>query len=267
MLESETTDRELMEGELLEEALPSTPALSHGLRLPPNWSFERHLTTNPDNKLTLEQLKLTLPDESFTQSEIVIHPNSLDEQRTRLAGTLFHRTARRITLDGLAHWDSARIERQKTLWRHELEPLNTDNPETELILAKLARAVTQILDHPEGQWLLAPHPEHTCEWPLNYIDPQGQMRTSILDRSFMDDGVRWIIDYKFSEPAANESLSDFLRHQQGAYREQLERYRDLLTNKTASPLVSGADTRPETNTPATIKIALYFPLIPLLHPL
>ena len=227
--------------------------LTHGLRLPPHWSFE--LSRNSSRQA---------PNRPALQSDIILQATPLDEHYSRLAGTLFHRTARQIVLEGLNQWDDARIERQKTLWRSELMPLGTrytasnqdTETTTEAVITKLERAVVQLLNHPEGRWLLEPHPQHACEWALGYIDPRGQIRSAILDRSFIADGVRWIIDYKLAEPAADESLEAFLQHQQHTYSEQLLGYQSLLENHEP-------DANSETGKP--LKTALYFPLIPHLH--
>ncbi|MEH6543647.1 MAG: UvrD-helicase domain-containing protein [Porticoccaceae bacterium] len=237
----------------------SAATLSHGVRLPPHWRFEQSLETGNHSQTSTNELFNTLSKSAtLPQSEISLHPTSTEELRVRLAGTLFHRTARQIVLEGIDRWDSTRIARQKTLWRSEFKPLLADQDETQATIAKLERAVIQLLAHPEGKWLLAPHPEHVCEWPLAYVDDHGQMRTAILDRSFVADDVRWIVDYKLAEPTANESLQDFLQHQKNTYHEQLTAYQRLLENRESNVAEAGM-------TKIAIKIALYFPLIPHLE--
>ena len=60
--------------------------------------------------------------------------------------------------------------------------------------------------------------------------------------------MRWIIDYKTSEPMAGESLADFEARERDAYREQLENYVELISKM-------------EWAVEAPIKAALYFPAI------
>lgn len=226
-----------------------TEALNLGVRLPPHWSISNY----PELKLATAKADAKSTDTlaSTTQNKLVIpQPESLQERALRFAGTLFHRTARQIVVEGIELWDKKRIKRQKNVWRCELESLlqrrATEQTTIENLLDKLERAVTQILNHSEGRWLLQAHQEHVCEWPLAYIDAAGQARTAILDRSFVDQNVRWIIDYKFSEPHVEQTLADFLTTQQSAYYEQLNLYRNLLNNENTS----------------SVKLALYFPLIP-----
>ena len=66
----------------------------------------------------------------------------------------------------------------------------------------------------------------------------------VLDRTFVEDGIRWIIDYKTSSHAGGD-LEGFLANEADRYREQLHGYHDAMA------LV---DKRP-------IKTALYFPLL------
>lgn len=238
--------------ELSGEEVLSAATLSHGVRLPPHWSLER------DGRIKLTPSAAREDNEAGRsnaprQSISAPRPSPPGEQGARLAGTLFHRTARQIVLEGAERWTKSRINRQKKVWLCELSGLpvehsNDDCTRDELV-ARLERAVTKMLGHTEGKWLLSPHPEHTCEWSLGYIDDTGQVRTAILDRSFIADGERWIVDYKFTEPDAEQTLAEFLQAQRAKYREQLNHYRNLLENGEAS----------------IVKTALYFPLIPHLE--
>ncbi len=141
-------------------------------------------------------------------------------------------------------------------------------------VARLAPAVlrglTNTLDHPEGAWLLAPHPHAASEQSLiswsstrssseSLVDaedePQAVHRQSLrLDRTFLAGPTplitgqthRWIVDYKTSTHAT-QGLASFLEDQRETYRPQLEAYARQL-----SP------------TPHPIRLALYFPLLPAL---
>ena len=66
----------------------------------------------------------------------------------------------------------------------------------------------------------------------------------VLDRTFVEDGTRWIIDYKTSSHGGGD-LEGFLENEARRYQDQLQRYRDALAL---------TETRP-------IRTALYFPLL------
>jgi len=71
---------------------------------------------------------------------------------------------------------------------------------------------------------------------------EQDVKESIIDRTFVENGIRWIVDYKSSEPTAGESPEDFFARESIAYRAQLLRYKNLLMSNETLP----------------IKIALYF---------
>jgi len=104
---------------------------------------------------------------------------------------------------------------------------------------------TVLADEAVGHWLLdCAHPESQCELPVTWVDDAGDIRDSIIDRSFVDraTGERWIIDYKTSGPSDGESLEHFSARELLHYRDQLAGYRVAM---------AGLDNRP-------IRCALYF---------
>lgn len=96
---------------------------------------------------------------------------------------------------------------------------------------------------PRAQWILQAHAQEQNELALSYHE-EGELKTLIIDRSFVDsDNVRWIIDYKTSQ-AINGPLAEFLATEKAKYLSQLTEYAKLF---------SGLEERP-------IKLGLYFPL-------
>jgi len=79
---------------------------------------------------------------------------------------------------------------------------------------------------------------------MAWIGPDGRMGSSILIRTFVADGVRWIVDYKTGSHAGGDA-SGFLDRERERHRAQLERY---------AAFVRALDARP-------IRVALYFPLV------
>ncbi len=105
-----------------------------------------------------------------------------------------------------------------------------------------------MLADPKGQWILHSHDQAQCEQALGYYQPeQNRAGTSVIDRTFVDQGLRWIIDYKFSRPAADESEAQFIARQTNAYQGQLRHYANLYRSLQDNP----------------VRCALYFPQIPM----
>ncbi|MCG6965704.1 MAG: PD-(D/E)XK nuclease family protein, partial [Chromatiaceae bacterium] len=162
----------------------------------------------------------------------------------RHVGTLVHRYLERIASDGLEHWQDMRLTALAPLLRRGLHNLGVPDDEIDLAVDKTTRALRQTLADDTGRWLLGPHPEARCEWPLT-LNAEST-RHYVIDRTFVDqDGVRWIVDYKTGEHLEGDRDA-FLDREQERYREQLETY---------GRIVRLLEDRP-------IRLALYFPLFP-----
>ena len=74
---------------------------------------------------------------------------------------------------------------------------------------------------------------------------ENQSGISIIDRTFVDDGIRWIIDYKLTRPADQETTEEFEQRQISYYKGQLNHYASLYKKMGSEP----------------IRCALYFPQI------
>ncbi|MFT6285474.1 MAG: ATP-dependent exoDNAse (exonuclease V) beta subunit [Alcanivorax sp.] len=118
----------------------------------------------------------------------------------------------------------------------------------------LAIVNVTLADAERGRWLLSSaHEESACELRLSTADEEGRARDIIIDRTFIDriTNVRWIVDYKTSQPADDQSLPGFLKQESAKYSDQLASYAQAL-------LIMGT---------APIRTALYFASIGHFHPL
>ncbi len=111
----------------------------------------------------------------------------------------------------------------------------------------LAQALDRVLEHIDrvladqqfGRWLLdGTHEQAASELPLTWLDDDGSVRDSIIDRTFVDGttGDRWIIDYKTSRPLPDESVEAFASRELDTYRAQLEGYRTALAAQESKPV-------------------------------
>jgi ATP-dependent exoDNAse (exonuclease V) beta subunit len=151
----------------------------------------------------------------------------------RLTGNLVHRLLQMIGEEGLEAWQAGGGMSMHESWcRHQLA-----------IVSRVTRAINNCLASERGRWILAPHEDAQCEFAITAV-LDGHPGNMVLDRTFIADGARWIIDYKTSSHSGGD-LEGFLENEAGRYREQLQRY------KTA---VAITETQP-------IRTALYFPLL------
>ena len=158
-------------------------------------------------------------------------------------GTLVHRRLKRIADDGLDAWSVAAIEASRDELCRELELLGLPPAAAIRAAETVVRALVAVLEDERGRWILGPHDEAASEVELTVVNG-GRVERMKLDRTFVDDGVRWIVDFKTGTHEGGE-LDAFLDAEVERYRPQLERYAAVLRE---------LDQRP-------IRVGLYFPLI------
>lgn len=116
--------------------------------------------------------------------------------------------------------------------------LGTSSTALKELIPILTEAIRNTLNDPKAQWFLdLHHSSSQSELPLASFD-QTHLSLSIIDRTFIDNGVRWIIDYKVTDP--KEDLQELRKR----YQSQLETYANLIHQID----------------PRHIKLGLYFPL-------
>ena len=162
--------------------------------------------------------------------------------RARLLGTVLHRTLKQMASEGLDHWPAERRQKLPAGWKAQLVEQGMLVTEGELV--SLSDAIETMLADAKGQWILGSHPEARCEQSLGYCHrDQDRSGVSVIDRTFVADGQRWIIDYKLSSPGDSESREDFIARQSRAYQAQLRHYANLYRELEKRP----------------VRCALYFP--------
>jgi ATP-dependent helicase/nuclease subunit A len=95
-------------------------------------------------------------------------------------------------------------------------------------VTQIEAAINNSLNDKMGRFILQNHPESACEWVIQKSLGHGAYLTRIVDRTFVVDGVRWIVDYKSAEPLAGESIKEFIEREKLAYLPQINEYVTLL---------------------------------------
>lgn len=158
-------------------------------------------------------------------------------------GTVVHRYLQRIADEGLDQWTPERVGALRAGFQVELALLGVEareqGPASERVAAALARALTD----PDGRWLLGPRTEARAELTLT-LRVGGVLEHVRIDRTFVAEGRRWIVDYKTSQHEGGDA-EVFLDSEVERYAPQLERYARAL---------GVLDGRP-------VQLGLYFPLL------
>ena len=158
-------------------------------------------------------------------------------------GTVVHIYLQRIAEEGLDHWSASRIAELGAPFALELELLGVEPEDLEAAASRVAEALQAAISDPQGQWVLGHHEEARSELRLTVAGPDG-LEHLRLDRTFVADGTRWIVDFKTSRHEGGD-VEAFLDSEVERYRSQLQTY---------SAAMAEIDSRP-------IKVALYFPLL------
>lgn len=217
-----------------EEARNSSP-LPMIRRLPSQWQRPA---------LVPSSLLMAYRGREFSDEENEVGDDYYRHRAARHTGTVLHRVLALLATRGADGWDANKIQSLKPSWEAQLRALGLSGQQLVDSLNKVELGVMRTLADKTAQWMLNPdHKASSVELSLWQNDQRGS-KNSILDRCFIDEGVRWIIDYKSSEPNAEESVDDFIRRESEHYRPQLQRYRELFVSF-----------------PHPIKTALYFPLL------
>jgi len=200
-------------------------------RFSPGWCLPEPPTSIP------------LPVSTLMEIQDYIEFNWAGED-ARLIGNLVHRLLQLIGEQGQEDWISTGgMETARNWCRHQLRKHGVLGQKAHHIIDTAKQAIETCLASDRGRWILSDHQDARCEYRLTAV-MSGQARNMVLDRTFIENGIRWIIDYKTSSHAGGD-LEGFLANEADRYREQLYGYRDA---------VALIDTRP-------IKTALYFPLL------
>ena len=126
----------------------------------------------------------------------------------------------------------------------QLRNLGVPNAELAATREKVLLGLENTHADARGQWILDTHKEARSEWAITAPTDVGVQKV-VIDRTFVDEeGVRWIIDFKTGDHRGGQ-VEAFLDQEQERYRDQLDRYADIIRR---------IDDRP-------VRVGLYFPLL------
>jgi ATP-dependent helicase/nuclease subunit A len=158
-------------------------------------------------------------------------------------GTLVHRYLQRIAELGLESFSRATVSALKPKFVSELELLGVDSTELDRAATRVVDGLTGALTDERGRWVLKARASARSELRLA-VDAGDFVEHLRLDRTFVEDDRRWIIDFKTSTHEGGD-VDAFLDSEVTRYGPQLERYARTMTAIDGLP----------------VSVALYFPLL------
>ena len=210
-----------------------------GFELPQNY---RRLATDWQLPDTPESVHMAKTEVAETHSYIEF---SWAGEDARLTGNLVHRILQLIGEQGLDKWSvEGDVSRLNNWCQQMLSAEGVQKEKAGTIISRAAHAIENCLASDRGRWILEDHEEAHCEYAITAVVKGKHPVSMVLDRTFVENGTRWIIDYKTSSHGGGD-LEGFLENEARRYQDQLLRYREALAL---------TETRP-------IRTALYFPLL------
>ena len=162
-------------------------------------------------------------------------------------GTVVHRHLQRIAETGVDSQSAQSIEGRAREYAQELQLLGVEEGEIAPAAARVVAALRSALEDSYGRFVLGSHEEARSELTLSLRS--GDVLEHIrLDRTFVADGERWIVDFKTSRHEGGDRAA-FLDSEVERYRPQLDRYAAAL---------AAIERR-------SVRVALYFPLLKALR--
>ncbi|MCX7167169.1 MAG: UvrD-helicase domain-containing protein [Rhodocyclales bacterium] len=161
-------------------------------------------------------------------------------------GTLTHAVLELIATEPEA-WSASRVSERQPGFERWLASRGWSPVDARAGAARVARMLATTLASADGQWVLRRRAGAAAELALTRIMPatgaesgsgalcvtglplRGQV-TRVVDRSFVEDGVRWIIDYKTAELGAGTGIAGLTAHAE-RFRPQLESYAALFSDE------------------------------------
>lgn len=142
------------------------------------------------------------------------------------SGILAHRYMELIAQDGLEAWPVSRLEQMEPVMQRWLIAQGHGNEEAVIGAERALDALRVTLGSEAGRWVLQKRDQEGYEYMLARAE-EDAVSTHIMDRTFVEDGVRWIIDYKSTRFADSWSEPE-LQKQAELHVEQLRRYARLF---------------------------------------
>jgi ATP-dependent helicase/nuclease subunit A len=144
-------------------------------------------------------------------------------------GTLVHALLEMAATDPVA-WPPGAIAARRPGFERWLAGRGWPLAEARVAAERAARMLATALASADGQWVLRPRADGGAELAVAKIGAGGTAETRVIDRSFVEDGVRWIIDYKTADLGPEADAARLAAHAE-RYRSQLESYAGLFAGE------------------------------------
>jgi ATP-dependent exoDNAse (exonuclease V) beta subunit len=158
-------------------------------------------------------------------------------------GVVAHSFLQCVAAEGPARWGAERVAGARVAIAGAVLSAGVAQDDLEQGIARVTEALVNTLNDERGRWLLSPHEQHRCEFAVSAVI-EGRLEHVRVDRTFIEDGTRWLIDYKITERLGGDPRR-FVQMQVEKYLPDMERYARVL----------------QVFDPRPVRCALYLPLL------
>lgn len=150
-------------------------------------------------------------------------PVSLSESTARIIGVIVHELLQVIC----THHPATKDEVPWTLMTRALKQSGLNDIPG--LAEQIKTMISGLFDTPQGQWIIREHLHEKNEYAL-LVQTDNNMTTRIIDRTFVDNGICWIIDFKTGH-------EDFLKDIE--HKAQVNGYALLMSHQSQRPIRCG----------------------------
>lgn len=144
-------------------------------------------------------------------------------------GSLAHAYMEIMARDGGIGWSEKRLHDLEPAMRRWLTRQGHGSEESKQGAARVVAWLGLVLQSDDGRWILQAQAEAAAELAISSCEG-ATISSHVIDRTFIENGVRWVIDYKSTDLGPSASMIS-LQLQAVAHRAQLERYAGLFLNE------------------------------------
>ena len=181
----------------------------------------------------LTRLKAPVVPPAWRAPDVPLPPAATsDETADPLAaavGTLTHAVLELIAADPDA-WSPQRVTERQSGFERWLTSRGWSTADARTGASRVATMLATTLASTDGQWVLRRRAEAAAELALTRVGAGGTAETRVVDRCFVENGQRWIIDYKTVDLGDTAESAQLTAHA-ARFRPQLESYAALFAGE------------------------------------
>jgi ATP-dependent exoDNAse (exonuclease V) beta subunit len=141
-------------------------------------------------------------------------------------GSLAHLYMEMIANEGLEKWPASRMDASVQSMQFWLLQRGHAKNEVEKYVVNIINALKQTIASLQGAWILAPRASSQAELSVTSMS-ENELQEHRIDLTFVENEVRWIIDYKFGLEVNVDNANAVAQ----THQPQLARYAALFTHE------------------------------------